>query len=211
MQSHFVTGTIVNLQTDDYIPVPLAEETVVQSREESNLLGIVRELVETALLAAIIWLAVNFATARYVVEGSSMEPNLHSGQFLIVSRLSYEFGEPQRGDVIVFDYPNNPSDDYVKRIIGLPGDSVRIENGVVYVNDVVLDEPYLTHSIPQFYEGQWQRVPDEQYFVLGDNRRASSDSRNWGMLSEDLIIGKAWLSYWPVNEWGIVPHHEFEQ
>ena len=209
MQPYFVTGTIVNLQTDDYIPVPLAEEVIAQPQEESNFLAIVRELVETILLAAIIWLAVNFATARYVVEGSSMEPNLHTGQFLIVNRLSYEFGEPERGDVIVFDYPNNPSDDYVKRIIGLPGDSIRIEDGVIYVNDVVLDEPFPTREIPGFYEGQWPRVPDGQYFVLGDNRRASSDSRDWGMLEEDLIIGKAWLSYWPVEEWGVVPHHDY--
>jgi signal peptidase I len=199
----------VNLQTDEYINIPLSEETPAQpDQEDSNVMAIVRELVETALLAAIIWLAVNFATARYVVEGSSMEPNLHTGEFLIVNRLSYQFHEPERGDIIVFDYPNNPSDDYVKRIIGLPGDSIRISDGVVYVNDEPLDEPYLTHNIPKFQEGQWQHIPDGEYFVLGDNRRASSDSRSWGMLEEDLIIGKAWITYWPISDWGIIPHYD---
>ncbi len=159
-------------------------------------------------MAAVIWLIVNFATARYVVDGESMEPNLHTGQFLIVSRLAYRFGTPQRGDIIVFDFPNNPADDYVKRIIGLPGDTVTIEQGNIYINDQLLVEPYLPDQPAFPYQGRWV-VPPGAYFVLGDNRAHSSDSRTWGMLADDAIIGKAWLSYWPPQHWGTIPHYDY--
>jgi signal peptidase I len=171
----------------------------------------IREIVETILLAVVIWLVVNFATARFVVDGSSMEPNMHTGQFLIVSKIAYRLDTPRRGDVIVFHYPNNPSEDYIKRVIGLPGDTVTIERGTVYVNGVRLDEPYVTMA-QQFSgrhaSGAWA-VEEGQLFVLGDNRAGSSDSRDWGVLDEDYVIGKAWISYWPPQEWGIVPHYEY--
>lgn len=181
---------------------------------------LVYEVVETILLAVIIWLAVNFATARYVVEGESMEPNLHTGQYLVVSRLAYlqigdafQLGEPQRGDIIVFDYPGNPSDDYVKRIIGLPGDTVTIdEDGHVYVNGTHLVEPYIPDIAELPYRkraGTWE-VPENTYFVLGDNRNHSSDSRTWGVLDERFIVGKAWVSYWPPQDWGFMPHYEYD-
>ena len=182
--------------------------------------ALVYEVVETILLAVIIWLAVNFATARYVVEGESMEPNLHTGQYLVVSRLSYmqigdifQLGEPQRGDIIVFDYPGNPSDDYVKRIIGLPGDVVTIdEDGIVFVNGIRLAEPYIPDIAELPYRkraGTWE-VPEGTYFVLGDNRNHSSDSRTWGVLDERFIVGKAWISYWPPEAWGFMPHYEYD-
>lgn len=165
------------------------------------------EIVETVALAALIWLVLNAATARYVVEGVSMQPNLETGQYFIVSRMAYWFNEPQRGDVIVFDYPNNPENDYVKRIIGLPGETVTINaNGHVFVDGTRLDEPYLTsdHSA----QGEWT-VPEGSYFVMGDNRAQSSDSRAWGTLERSFIIGKAWLSYWPVDLWGGAPHYDY--
>lgn len=198
----------------DASPAPEAEAAA-----RSKLGTILYEIVETILLAVVIWLAVNFATARYVVEGQSMDPNLHTGQFLIVSRLSYlrignlvTLGTPQRGDIIVFDFPGNPGDDYVKRIIGMPGEQLTIdEQGQVTIDDRPLSEPYLADSNVVPYRGRFGTwtVPENNYFVLGDNRNGSSDSRSWGMLEEQYIVGKAWLSYWPPRRWGVIPHYEY--
>jgi signal peptidase I len=199
----------VNVHTD---PIPTTSDDAVLLEEtapdSSKVWGIAREIIETILLAAVIWLAVNFATARYVVDGQSMEPNLHTGQFLIVSRLVYKFGAPQRGDIIVFDFPGNPADDYVKRVIGLPGDTVTIQAGQIFINGNRLDEPYLPDERMLPTQGRWV-VPEESYFVLGDNRAHSSDSRSWGMLPQDAIIGKAWISYWPPQDWGAIPHYDY--
>lgn len=199
----------MNVHTD---PIPTTSDDAVLLEEtapdSSKVWGIAREIIETILLAAVIWLAVNFATARYVVDGQSMEPNLHTGQFLIVSRLVYKFGAPQRGDIIVFDFPGNPADDYVKRVIGLPGDTVTIQAGQIFINGNRLDEPYLPDERMLPTQGRWV-VPEESYFVLGDNRAHSSDSRSWGMLPQDAIIGKAWISYWPPQDWGAIPHYDY--
>ncbi|GAB4468947.1 MAG: signal peptidase I [Anaerolineae bacterium] len=186
----------------------MAAPTEVESSRTpgSMLWGVIREIVETAILAVIIWLAVNYLTARYVVVGESMEPTLHSGQYLIVDRMSYRLGEPQRGDIVVFDYPLNTTDDYVKRVIGLPGETVRISNGQVYVNDVALDEPYTSSETPG---AQTWIVPEGSYFVLGDNRHSSSDSRSWGVLSREYIIGKVWASYWPPEHWAFISHYDY--
>lgn len=179
---------------------PVAETTAAKF----SLWSLVYEILETVVLAAIIWLAVNFATARFIVEGSSMEPNFHTGQMLIVSRLSYKLSTPQRGDVIVFQYPDNPVDDYIKRVIGIPGDTVEIQDGHVIVNGQVIAEPYLSTDVTETQRGKWV-VPSDSYFVMGDNRPHSSDSRSWGMLSREFIIGKAWVSYWPPKLWGLIP------
>jgi signal peptidase I len=206
------TGNPVNLHTDP-LSTSSAEEAAADEeitiQQPSRLWAIVREIIETVLLAAVIWLAVNFATARYVVDGQSMEPNLHTGQFLIVSRLAYRFGTPQRGDIIVFDFPGDPSDDYVKRIIGLPGDEVVLQDGKVFINGNPIEEPYIpADQMTMPSQGRWI-VPEGSYFVLGDNRSHSSDSRSWGMLPTDKIIGKAWISYWPPETWGLLPHYEY--
>jgi len=180
---------------------PEAETTATKF----SMWSLVYEILETVVLAAIIWLAVNFATARFIVEGSSMEPNFHTGQMLIVSRLSYKLSTPQRGDVIVFQYPDNPVDDYIKRVIGVPGDTVEVQDSRVYIDGQLISEPYLQPDTPEIQRGKWV-VPADSYFVMGDNRAHSSDSRSWGMLSKEFIIGKAWISYWPPSDWGLVPH-----
>jgi signal peptidase I len=185
------------------------QTTAAAEKTKFNVWSLVYEVAETIVLAVIIWLVVNFATARFIVEGSSMEPNFHTGQMLIVSRLSYKLSSPKRGDVIVFQYPDNPVDDYIKRVIGVPGDTVEIEDGRVYINGQVVNEPYLSNVIPDSQRGKWT-VPEGSYFVMGDNRPHSSDSRSWGMLSGDLIIGKAWISYWPPSLWGIVPQVTYD-
>jgi signal peptidase I len=194
----------VIVQPDDTEELGGAEEP---SRRE-RILFLLREVVETLLLAAIIYGVVNLTTVRRVVQGPSMEPTLWTGQFLIVSRLAYWFGEPQRGDIIVF-HPTDSNyffspEDIVKRIIGLPGETVSIENGQISIDGQLLDEPYI--RTPAQYDGTWV-VPEGQYFVLGDNRNNSQDSHSWGPLDGERIIGPVWLSYWPPSRWGTVAHY----
>lgn len=161
------------------------------------------EIVQTVLLAAVLFLGVNFVTARIRVEGSSMEPSLHDGEFVVVNRLAYRWSLPERGDIVVFRFPLNPDRRFIKRVIGLPGDQILITDGRVMVNGLALDEPYIA-AAPR-YAGEWV-VGAGQVFVLGDNRNNSSDSQNWGMLPLDDIIGRAVLVYWPVAEAGVIEH-----
>jgi signal peptidase I len=170
--------------------------------------SLLREILETILLTVIIFLVLNATTGRFQVRGSSMEPTLHDGQYMIISKLIYWIHPPDRGDVIVFRPPNDPNDDYIKRIVGLPGEQVEIRNGEVSVDGVFLEEPYITN--PGFYSGVWD-LEDGEYFVLGDNRRNSSDSHTWGVFPGENIVGKAWLCYWPPEEWGLATHYTFPE
>ena len=168
--------------------------------------GIVRFLLdalETILLSLLLFLAINAISARIRVDGYSMEPTLHSGEYVIVNKVSYRLGEPAIGDIIVFHFPRKPDQEYIKRVIGLPGDQVRITEGQVYVNDALLQESYI--NADPAYSGSWT-VPDGQYFVLGDNRNNSSDSHNWGFVPYDYVIGRAVFVYWPPTQWGIIEH-----
>jgi signal peptidase I len=162
------------------------------------------EMLQTILIAVLLFLAVNLVTARIRVEGSSMEPSLHDGQMVVVNRLAYRWSGPSRGDIVVFYFPLDPSRRFIKRVIGLPGDSVEAREGLVYVNGMALDEPYL--AAPPRYAGTWQVEPDT-LFVLGDNRNNSDDSQNWGPLPMDKVIGKAVLVYWPLPDIGLIPHY----
>jgi signal peptidase I len=170
--------------------------------------SLVREVLETVLLTAVLFLVVNTITGRSQVNGSSMEPTLHDGQYLIIGKVTYWIHPPERGDIIVFHPPNNVGEDYIKRIVGLPGERIEIRDGRVWVDGVVLDEPYI--SGPPNYPGAWT-LGEEEYLVLGDNRNNSSDSHSWGPLQEESILGKAWLSYWPPEYWGPVDHHTFPE
>lgn len=170
--------------------------------------SLLREILETALLALIAFIVLNTLTGRFQVRGSSMEPTLHDGQYLVVSKLAYWLGTPGRGDVIVFHPPNGLSDDYIKRVIGLPGEQIRIQEGGVLVDGVPLDEPYVLHG--GVYSGAWT-LGSNEYFVLGDNRGNSSDSHTWGTLPRENIVGKAWICYWPPEAWGLVDHHGFPE
>ncbi|HET7738769.1 MAG TPA: signal peptidase I, partial [Tepidiformaceae bacterium] len=189
---------------------------------------LIREIVETGMLALLVFLAVRASFQNFRVEGDSMFPTLHDGEFLIVNKLVYSeidmegvsqlvpivdaqegetkhvFHGPQRGDIVVFRDPRNPNDDLIKRIIGLPGETIEIRDGRVYVNDLLLDEPYITE--------EWQDkdhakilLPENEYYVMGDNRNNSLDSRypTIGLVREELIIGKALVSYWPRSQFGL--------
>ena len=166
-----------------------------------------RELIETLALTLVIFLLVRFAAPNFRIEGFSMEPDFHDGQYLFVNRLIYMLHPPERGDVIVFIPPTNTSRDYIKRVIGLPGERVEIVNGSVLIGGEELKEPYPLN--PGTYSfGPVTAGPDE-YFVLGDNRDNSSDSHSWGMLSTKKIIGKAWVTYWPLDLIGWVPTYPY--
>jgi signal peptidase I len=164
---------------------------------------VIREVLETVILTVIIFFLIQTVVRNFRVVGTSMEPNLHNSQYLIVDKISYRLGKPQQGDVIVFEPPNRPGEDYVKRVVGVPGDLVEIQNGQVLVNSQPLDEPYVVY--PGSYSMSPRRVGANELFVLGDNRNSSSDSHNWGMLAQDKVVGKAWISYWPPNYWGLIP------
>ncbi len=185
---------------------PLDKQNVVALEEAppSTTRRILLEIIETILLALVLFFAINFLTARIRVDGSSMEPNFHDGDYVIVNRMAYRFGDIQRGDVIVFPYPLHPEDDYIKRIIGLPGDHVAVYGGVVYVNSQALSEPYIMEK-PNSDLAE-VIVPEGFVYVMGDNRNASSDSRSWGPLEIKDIIGKAVFRYWPFSTMGLVYH-----
>jgi signal peptidase I len=169
----------------------------------ARLARMLAELLQTVVVATIIFLAVNLVTARIRVEGSSMEPSLHNGELVVVNRLAYRWSGPERGDIVVFHFPLDPDRRFIKRVIGLPGEHVVINDGQVTVDGVRLDEPYIA-AAPR-YSGEWAIQPG-QVFVLGDNRNNSSDSQAWGPVPLDQMIGKAWLVYWPPPEAGLIPH-----
>lgn len=181
-------------------PSPPVQET---QKRRSQLYRAVRDVVETLLLAALMFALINFLTARIRVEGTSMEPSLHSGGYILVNRLAYWLGEPAVGDVIVFHYPRDPEQEYIKRVIGLPGDNVVISAGQVQVNGQVLEEPYIME--PPDYEIAW-KVPAEHLFVLGDNRNSSSDSHQWGPVPQKNVVGQALLVYWPLKDIAWISH-----
>ena len=199
-------------------------------RKGSRSRTLVRELVETGLLALLVFLSVRASFQNFKVDGISMQPTLEDGQFLIVNKLVYSevdldklstfvpfvdpgsdpqrnvFHGPQRGDIIVLRSPTKPDIDLIKRVIGLPGDTVEIRDGHVYINDRLLIEPYIKQ--PWADNKPKQTIPADQYYVLGDNRSNSADSRSQqvGLVHKDLIIGKAMLSYWPRNKFGLAPN-----
>ncbi|MDO8567104.1 MAG: signal peptidase I [Dehalococcoidales bacterium] len=161
-----------------------------------------REIVITLALALIIFFAVQSTVQTFVVVYSSMEPNFQEGQRLLVNKVGYFFGAPSRGDVIIFKAPGNRKGDFIKRVIGLPGDTVEVKSGGVYINGKRLSEPYIKD--PPAYTLAPQKIPADNYFVLGDNRNNSDDSHAGFLVTRDSIIGKAWLSTWPPAKWGLV-------
>jgi signal peptidase I len=163
----------------------------------------IRDTLETIILSLVLFLAINAISERIRVESISMQSTLFPGDYVIVNKLAYRFyGDPERGDVIVFRYPPNPEAiPYIKRVIGLPGDQIHITDGKVYVNDQLTIEPYLDETTNR--GGDWT-VPAGQLFVMGDNRNNSSDSRSWGYVPLENIIGRAELIYLPPKHWSFL-------
>ena len=162
------------------------------------------DTIEVLVFAIAIFLFIYLLILQpHKIKGASMEPNFPDGQYLITDKVSYKLGEPDRGDVIVFKAPKTDGDEFIKRIIGLPGERITIKDSVVYINSRPLGESYIAKSVNTsvsafMTEGESITVPAGEFFVLGDNRPHSSDSRAWGFVPKSEITGKAWFIYWPV-------------
>jgi len=178
----------------------IAEPTDPRERR-SGALRFILDIVETLILSVVLFAVINAVSARIRVDGASMQPTLETGEFVIVNKLAYMLGKVQVGDVIVFHFPRDPEQEYIKRVIGLPGDRVTVQDGIVSVNGQPLNEDYI--AAPPAYESTW-KVPADSLFVLGDNRNNSSDSHNWGPVPLDYVVGKAVFVYWPPTRWGIL-------
>ena len=183
----------------DTPPEPVLGSEASASEKKPGLFRFLIDVLETLILSVLLFLGINAISARIRVDGSSMEPSLQSGEFVIVNRLAYKVGDPEFGDVVVFHFPGDPGQEYIKRIVGLPGDSIKILDGKVYINDQSIDEPYIAAQ-PR-YQGKWD-VPADHLFVLGDNRNNSSDSHNWGAVPMENVVGEAFFIYWPPTDWG---------
>ena len=168
-----------------------------------------REILITLIVAVGIFFAIQSTVQTFSIVMTSMEPNFHEEQRLLVNKAIYIFGEPERGDVVVFRSPNNHNEDYIKRVIALPGDTVEVKNEAVYVNGSKLDEPYIMD--PPSYTMEEEEIPADYYFVLGDNRNNSDDSHHGWLVPRDNMIGKAWISTWPPGMWGIVPNYPLQE
>jgi signal peptidase I len=187
----------------DYDTEILTEPDTPPKERKPGFLRFILDVLETLVLSVLLFAGINAISARIRVDGYSMEPTLHSGEFVIVNKLAYRVGSPQIGDVIVFHFPRDIEQEYIKRVIGLPGDNVVVSGGKVYVNDQPLEEPYI--AAPPAYEKSWS-IPKDNLFVLGDNRNNSSDSHNWGTVPMEYVVGKAELVYWPPQEWAFIDH-----
>jgi len=184
--------------------------------EEGGVLSFVLELVKITLISLAIIIPVRYFLIKpFYVNGASMEPNYHNHEYLIIDEISYRLNPPKRGEVVVFKYPENPKEFFIKRIIGLPGERVVITGGDVFIynsknlNGIKIQEPYLEKDLKT--AGNIDTVLDEdEYFVLGDNRNSSLDSRRFGALKKNEIIGKTWIRVLPVDKMGILNNYTFD-
>jgi len=162
----------------------------------------IREVMETIVLTVLMFVIINLAVQNYDIDGPSMEPTLHNQERIMVDKVSYLFHKPTRGDVIVFIAPNSPSLSYVKRIIAIPGDVITVDDITVKVNGLILEEPYvdLQHQGNPYDSVDNRTVPPNNYFVMGDDRANSSDSRDWGFVPRNNVVGRAALVYWPLGQ-----------
>jgi signal peptidase I len=198
-------------------------QDLTQKRQSTQTKSVLREVLETLLLTAAIFLIVNSVTGRFKIYGASMDNTFQNGQYIIVNRLAYKIGDAQRGDVVVFVPPGHPESsfwerllgipgetDFIKRIIGVPGDKIHIEGSQVYINGQVLDEPYIREQMNPSGPQDWTLGPSE-YFALGDNRNFSKDSRDpsVGPVEGSRIVGKVLAVYWPFSDAKIVEHYRY--
>lgn len=215
----------------------LGEEPEELPRSERERRATAWEIIETILLALLIFLMVRGVVLNFRVDGNSMEPTLTNSEMLIVNRRAYSsvdldsllnalpgvdrqpgderyiFNPPRRGDIVVFRPPGSQSEPYIKRIIGLPGETVEIRDGAVFIDGAKLDEPYVTSSTSWRGNGGESTItiPEDEYFMLGDNRSNSSDSRVFGTVPKANIIGKSWIAYWPPGSIEVLPRPSYAQ
>ncbi len=174
------------------------------------------DIIQVVVFAIAIFLFVYLLILQpHKIKGDSMQPNFPDGEYLLTDKVTYRLGEPKRGDFIVFKAATGNDDEFIKRIIGLPGETVSITNGEVYINNKILIEPYLSDSIYTssasfLNEGKEVTVPEESYLVFGDNRPRSSDSRVFGFITKKDITGRAWVVYWPIQSAGVVDKIDYD-
>ena len=170
--------------------------------------GNIRQILITILIVVVIFLGMHYSLQSFTVSGQSMEPSFVDGEWLLVDKLTYRFSSPGRGDVIIFNPPVNSDQPYIKRIIGLPGEFIEIKDSRIYISNDEGDFEYVeTTDLPDIspsYSKSWQ-IPEDSYFVLGDNRPVSGDSRSFGPVPRENIVGRVWIRYWPPSEWGLSP------
>lgn len=181
------------------VPTPPTEAPAATGLRHPNML---RDLIETMVLIAIAFLVVNALIGRFRIEQVSMLPNLHEGEYVIVDKVSYAFRPPERGEIVVLKNPSPGQPDLIKRIIGLPGETIAVGNGQVQINGQPLAEPYVQQPMGREYPAT--TLQPEQYFVMGDNRGNSSDSREFGPRPADDVVGRAWIIYWPPPDWQVL-------
>jgi signal peptidase I len=168
------------------------------------------DILEVIVFAIAIFLFIYLLVLQpHKIKGDSMQPNFPDGEYLLTDKVSYRFGEPERGDVVVFEPPGSDGEEYIKRIIGLPGEEVSVREGKVYIDGAMLSESYISETLRTsgggfLNDNATAIVPNDNYFVLGDNRIASSDSRMWGFVNIDRITGRAWIVYWPPPDVGLI-------
>jgi signal peptidase I len=220
--------TQTDIRDPESRPAPEARRLPKNGNEPTSLRSAVWEMIQTVALAVVLFLLIRNVVQNFRIDGISMEPNFHNGQFLIVNRFAYCPGlhldvnplnihlektwcvrQPKRGDVIVFEYPKDLSRDFIKRVIGLPGDTVEVKGGKIYINGQLMPEPFGPN--PGSSTDGPLTVGSDEVFVMGDNRNNSSDSRTWGPLPLKNVIGKALVSYWPPRYWAIVPHYDLKE
>ena len=177
--------------------------------EKGKIRGFVIETVITLALAVALFIGARMTIQTYEVFQSSMLPNFHAGERVVVNKAVYWFREPRRGDVVIIKAPNGEELNWIKRIIGLPGDTVKIDHGVTYVNGAALDEPYVKNSFT--YSLAERTLAPDTYFFLGDNRDVSNDSSKGWLITRKDIIGKAWLISWPPSDWKTVPEYNLDK
>jgi signal peptidase I len=161
-----------------------------------------REIIEIAAIALLIIITIRFVIQSYHVESSSMQPGLAVNQYVMVNKTAYFFRNVERGDVVVFHAPRNTNQDFIERVVGLPGDTIQMDSTTIRINGTLLNEPYV--RVPVNPVANTWKVPSGQYFVLNDNREVDDDSRTWSFVPKDYIVGKAVLVYWPLGSWQFI-------
>lgn len=201
-------------QQGERSPLPTVEASPEPEAEPQSAIAwmLLKELVETVVLSLIIFLLIRLVVQNYRIESHSMEPNFTEGQFILVNKLAYKLGTPERGEVLVFHNPQNLEEDFIKRIIGLPGDTLEIHDNQVWINGKLLEEPFERGEYTPGYVFGPVTVPPNHLFVMGDNRGNSRDSRfpDVGPIDESLVVGEAWLRVWPFSVFGLVRHYHLE-
>jgi len=167
---------------------------------------LVREIVEIVAITLLIFIVIRFVIQSYHVESSNMQPGLAVNQYVMVNKTAYLFRNIERGDVVVFHAPRNTNQDFIERVIGLPGDTIQMDSTTIRINGILLNEPYV--KVPTNPLASTWKVPANEYFVLNDNREVGDDSRTWDFVPKDFIVGKAVLVYWPLGNLQFVDTHQ---